>query len=190
MKFITGNYRTINPSGTHLQGTVECAYSTLVSIFGPAGEGDGEKTDAEWVLQFEDGKVATIYNYKDGVAYNGAEGTATEEITDWHIGGLERVVVDRIKELIVKPVVAESGKTIVQITVVEKRQAIIYAELPKGKTIEQLEQELEEAGIDWNHFEKRADTLQLDTSVLKASNVSDDELREWNYLHEVGDNQG
>lgn len=74
--------------GTSLQGYVEAAYDDLVRVFGPPDEGDGVKVDAEWALLSEDGSVATIYNYKDGVNYLGAdEGTPVEDITEWHIGG-------------------------------------------------------------------------------------------------------
>ena len=41
----------------------------------------------ECLNEDEKGRVFFIYNYKDGKNYNGASGTSTEEITDWHIGG-------------------------------------------------------------------------------------------------------
>ena len=75
-------------NGTSLQAHVNTTYSTLVRTFGkPHSDGDACKVDAEWVLLFADGTVATIYNYKDGKNYNGDEGLAVEDITDWHIGG-------------------------------------------------------------------------------------------------------
>lgn len=75
-------------NGTSLQAHANTTYSRLVRTFGkPHTNGDGYKVDAEWILQFADGTVATIYNYKDGKNYNGDEGLAVEDITDWHIGG-------------------------------------------------------------------------------------------------------
>jgi len=75
-------------NGTSLQGHAHTTYSKLVDTFGlPHSDGDGYKVDAEWVLLFSDGTVATIYNYKDGKNYEGENGLAVEDITDWHIGG-------------------------------------------------------------------------------------------------------
>lgn len=83
--------------GTCLQGYVDISYEKLVNAFGEPEEGDGYKTDAEWVLRFEDSTVATIYNYKDGVNYNGPEeGIPTELIEDWHIGGVSKIAVQRV----------------------------------------------------------------------------------------------
>jgi len=75
-------------NGTSLQGYIRCKYSTLVKVFGEPSDGDGYKVDAEWAVQFEDGTIATIYNWKDGVNYLGEdEGMPVQFITDWHIGG-------------------------------------------------------------------------------------------------------
>ena len=100
MKYKTHNETEIDPSGTHLQGRVEVSYEKLVGIFGEPMEGDEYKVDAEWLLEFEDGTVATIYNYKDGKSYDAIGGLETEYIVDWHIGGMENKVVSRIKELL------------------------------------------------------------------------------------------
>lgn len=77
-------------SGTCLQGNVVCDYWTLVNIFGnPEGMYDNFKSDAAWDVSIN-GVVCTIYNYKDGKNYLGAQGLDKEEITDWHIGGKTR----------------------------------------------------------------------------------------------------
>ena len=74
--------------GGSLQGYVDASYATLVEVFGePHSDGDGYKVDAEWDLMFENGTHARIYNYKDGTNYNGSDGNAVEDITDWHVGG-------------------------------------------------------------------------------------------------------
>ena len=90
--------------GTSYKGQINISYNTLVEIFGKPDpmQSDGYKTDAEWVIKFEDGSVATIYNWKDGYNYLGAEGLAVENITDWHIGGFDNKVVDYIKDIIHK----------------------------------------------------------------------------------------
>ena len=43
-------------NGTSLKGMIYTDYSTLVEVFGPEhSDGDGYKTDAEWMLQFSNG---------------------------------------------------------------------------------------------------------------------------------------
>ena len=85
------------PVGTHRQATMEVPYRKLVEVFGePNDEGDSDRTDAEWCLLTLQG-VATIYNYKDGKRYLGAEGLPVEEITEWHIGGYSPEIVPLIK---------------------------------------------------------------------------------------------
>ncbi len=87
--------------GTSLQGYLDIAYADLVKVFGPPHiDGDGEKVDAEWVLTLASGNVATIYNYKNGKNYLGDEGQATEDITDWHIGGTTKHVVEEVNAII------------------------------------------------------------------------------------------
>ena len=73
-------------NGTSLQGYVDVPYSVLVDVFGQPVAVDYYKIDAEWELKFQ-GVPFTIYNYKDGINYNGDQGTPIEKITEWHIGG-------------------------------------------------------------------------------------------------------
>lgn len=68
-------------SGTGLIDKISVPYSRLIELFGKPDDGDGYKTDAEWVLKVN-GLVATIYNWKDGRSYCGAHGTDVEDITD------------------------------------------------------------------------------------------------------------
>ena len=104
MNYTTHNteWRTIKTSGTHLQGHTQATYADIVKAFGePMEEGfDDYKSDAEWEILFEDGTVATIYNYKNGINYCGESGTPTEQITDWHIGGFNEKAVERIQEVL------------------------------------------------------------------------------------------
>lgn len=100
------NYRTHNDgrhidiNGTCLCGYVKVSYADLCRVFGTPTTGDAYKVDAEWILEFEDGIKATIYNYKDGRNYNGPEGMPTELITDWHIGGNDDETVRRVREIL------------------------------------------------------------------------------------------
>jgi len=102
MKYLTHNQKKdIDILGTSLVGEINVSYETLKRIFGNPKSGDGYKVDAEWEIEFEDGEVATIYNYKNGKNYNGRNGTPKTKIFDWHIGGRgEDDVVERIEKII------------------------------------------------------------------------------------------
>lgn len=81
----TDDYSKIN--GTCYQGQISCSYDELVKAFGKPGKGDEYKTDAEWIVEFEDGTVAAVYNWKDGKSYCGPDGYEVEDIPQWNIGG-------------------------------------------------------------------------------------------------------
>lgn len=84
--------------GTFYVGEIETPYQHIVDTFGAAHDRlDHGKTDAEWILMTPDG-VATLYNWKDGHAYLGDDGTDVEDITTWHIGGRSAAVVRHIHE--------------------------------------------------------------------------------------------
>ena len=75
-------------NGTCLQGYINGSYHELVDAFGPPISGnDKYKTDAEWLLILNDEVVVTIYNYKSGKNYLGANGLNVEDIDRWHVGG-------------------------------------------------------------------------------------------------------
>lgn len=101
IKFTTHNDNYIQTSGTHLIGHVSTSYQKLVETFGHPLKGD-YKTDAEWDIQFSDGMVATIYNWKNGKNYCGEDGFELHEVDGWHIGGLKPQVETRIKFLLDK----------------------------------------------------------------------------------------
>jgi hypothetical protein len=96
------SFKTLNRStrGGSLRGYVNTTYTELVSAFGKPTEGDGYKVDCEWIIEFDDGEQATIYNYKDGLNYCGADGKPTEEITDWHVGGEKREALKRVLQYV------------------------------------------------------------------------------------------
>ena len=102
MKFVSITNAS-ESNGTFLQGHIEADYFDLVEVFGePTSEGDGYKSDAEWEVKFDDGTVATIYNYKNGKNYCGSLGQATHAITLWNIGGFNtnaaKLVTETMKE--------------------------------------------------------------------------------------------
>lgn len=90
-------------SGTCLQGYICIPFANLVEVLGePHSDGDGYKVDAEWILMFDNGTVATIYNYKNGPNYCGQDGTPVDEIEDWHIGGHSKMAEKMVHELFSK----------------------------------------------------------------------------------------
>lgn len=97
MIFATHNEKAISIDGTCLKGYVSADINRLYATFGKPMPGDGYKTDVEWVIEFADGLVATIYNWKNGPAYLGPDANL-KYITEWNIGGYDPVVVKRIKE--------------------------------------------------------------------------------------------
>jgi len=76
-------------NGTSLQGYVQAYYHQLVEVFGEP-EGGGDKTTVEWCLSFEDGTVATIYDWKE---YETPMG-----LHRWHIGGRNNLAVARVQQ--------------------------------------------------------------------------------------------
>lgn len=88
MKFTTQT----NANGTSLQGYVTTSYHQLVARFGEPAFTDGDKTTAEWHLEFEDGTVATIYDWKQ---------TETPWGTyQWHVGGRDQRAVWAVSAMV------------------------------------------------------------------------------------------
>jgi hypothetical protein len=85
-------------NGSSLMGIATGSYHELVDLFGePVVETDGYKTDAEWIIQLGS-MLLTIYNYKDGKNYLGADGLNVSQITDWHIGAKSQQAVWALDE--------------------------------------------------------------------------------------------
>jgi hypothetical protein len=87
MKFTQADWEAVN--GTSLQGYITATYDQLVERFGQP-EGGGDKTTVEWMLQFADGTVATIYDWK-------VDETPTS-MYNWHIGGVNKTAVTRVTQ--------------------------------------------------------------------------------------------
>lgn len=106
---VTKDYETHNDNndivqgGTSLQGYCDedTTYQELVEAFGEPEESDGYKVDANWRIKFNDGTVATIYNYKTGKNYNeDGEGLDVEDMIGqhWHIGGNSIEAEQKVRE--------------------------------------------------------------------------------------------
>lgn len=96
MKFKTHNDKEINVDNTGFVGYVKMNYKDLTRCFGESDCFDNDKSDAEWIIEFEDGIVATIYNYKDGKNYCGNKGTPIEKIEMWHVGGVNEEALKHV----------------------------------------------------------------------------------------------
>lgn len=74
-------------TGMHGIGTVLAHYDDIVAVYGkPFTRLPENKIDVEWIVETKHG-IATIYNYKDGIAYLGEKGKDVRAIREWHIGG-------------------------------------------------------------------------------------------------------
>jgi hypothetical protein len=109
MNFVTHNEHESladETSGSSLVGTVDASYKEICSLFGKPIRYKEGKVDAMWVVKFSDDTVASIYNWKDGMAFLGTDGLPVEKIKHWHIGGL-----------------GKAASTLVQITLDLKRES-------------------------------------------------------------------
>ncbi len=89
-------------NGTHLQDYLYVDYKSIVARYGqPISVVDGYKIDAEWIIEWEDGLVGTIYNWKNGKNYLGKDGIPLVKINEWNIGGKNKIVVRRIRDDII-----------------------------------------------------------------------------------------
>ena len=85
------NSRDISVNGTSYKGSVKTFYSDLVDAFGEPTfdfKDDLDKVNCEWNLRFDDGTVATIYDWKMSEVPMG--------LYDWHIGGRDYKAVDKV----------------------------------------------------------------------------------------------
>jgi hypothetical protein len=100
-KIIKINDKSTSLNGTHYLGLIHVDYDLLISKLGkPSDSYDDYKSDAEWTIEFEDGNIATIYNWKNGKNYNGAGGLPVEQIKEWHIGGANVCVVEWVEDYV------------------------------------------------------------------------------------------
>ncbi len=90
MKFKTLKENEISKiNGTSLQGFIETTFAELKQIFGEPTSFEGDKTNVEWAIEFDDGKVVSIYDYK--------QPTIPLERYEWHIGGFDKKAVELVK---------------------------------------------------------------------------------------------
>lgn len=106
------NDKSINIAGTMLQGYLpDTGYRQLVTAFGEptVGESDDGKTRVEWWLRFDDGEIATVYDYK---AYD----VPVVDLTHWHVGGTRPDVVDYVQEAVQNAVTDRAPSVALSVT--------------------------------------------------------------------------
>jgi len=87
--------RTEETSGTWLQGNIVTTRANLEAVFGePTFYEGGGKVTVEWGLKFEDGTLATIYDWK---RYEEGKPALDEEMT-YNVGGLVPEALVRVQE--------------------------------------------------------------------------------------------
>ena len=99
MKFVTHQDEQIDTNGSHRQGYIKADYKDLVELFGRPYDGDGHKVDWEWNILFEDGSIATIYNWKSGPNY-GYYDVGPGHIKEWNVGGFSQDALNNIRLLL------------------------------------------------------------------------------------------
>lgn len=101
MTYQTHHATTIDAIGTYFQGELSgVSYDTLCWYFGDPDVGDDYKVSVEWRVRFEDGLIATVYDWKTAPSYCDQDGVDACDQTEWHIGGLTPEVVGRIQTLV------------------------------------------------------------------------------------------
>lgn len=99
------NDPVISSSGTSLTGYIEAPLQKIIDKFEDPQIFRSGKVRYEWVIQFYDGTIATIYDYKDlSPDYNDRE-LQPEDSYQWHIGSKK----DRGFELVINTLIEDSG---------------------------------------------------------------------------------
>jgi hypothetical protein len=91
------NHEASDSNGTHLQGDVTATKRDLKGLLGkPLFESfyADDKVLTEWIIEFKDGMVATLYDWKLD------EPLQMDDNYAWHIGGHKKEVVERVRQLI------------------------------------------------------------------------------------------
>ena len=95
-----------NIVGTLRQGHIRVPFSKVAEVFGPPSRGtQGDQTAFAWAVTFEDGTVATIYDFKASSLYGEPDAPTPDEMIasefeDWHVGGFSKDALFRVLEVL------------------------------------------------------------------------------------------
>ena len=84
----------INANGTSLRGYVQTTREKLTEVFGdPQFFSMGDKVTTQWIIQFDSGEIATIYDWKrfDQEVFS---------VTTWNIGGMDTQAADLVRDYV------------------------------------------------------------------------------------------
>lgn len=85
------NEKNICSNGTSLKGYIVTTYDKLVKFFGQPKDGSADgKTTCEWVIEFEDGTVATVHDWKLK--------STPKEVYKWSVGGHSHRVIELLNK--------------------------------------------------------------------------------------------
>jgi|13_taG_2_1085334.scaffolds.fasta_scaffold19804_5 hypothetical protein len=105
MKVLRENEVNDKADGTYYCDWTTISYFNLINLLGlpTYGKSDDNKVLCEWVLESNNGAIATIYDYK-------SDTNDPEFVTRWHLGGNENSYnfIQKIKEKIRKSVDAHN----------------------------------------------------------------------------------
>lgn len=88
-----------NIHNTSRKLTINASYDRLVSLFGEPewSQDDDNPVQAHWAIDFSDGEVLTIYDWK--------ESQPVEGVTQWNVGGHNMMAASRIYNILAgKPI--------------------------------------------------------------------------------------
>lgn len=88
MQFAATNVDSV--IGTSLVGYARATFQRLVRCFGAPHTVDGDKTTVAWYIKFEDGTVATVYDWAQH------EAQPRRRMYNWHVGGFDEGAVQRV----------------------------------------------------------------------------------------------
>lgn len=92
MKYQKAHPEQLNMSA--YQGYAIVEYDKLVELFGEPERFQEGKVQAEWLIEFDDGVVASIYDWKEDIK--------PEAVKIWHVGGHEKHALWNVLEMIKK----------------------------------------------------------------------------------------
>jgi len=70
----------------------------MLDTFGPPESGV-DKVDVEWTVDLDDGRTATVYNYKSSYGLSGLLSNP-DEVRTWHIGGCHPDVAEGVNDIL------------------------------------------------------------------------------------------